>query len=72
MHKVTFGLIALYLVILGLAVTGWVMNLVKLTKLDFEKPYKAEIIRGISVTPIGAITGWLKIDDTQTETTPQA
>jgi len=42
---------------------GWVRNLVKFVKLDFQEPYKAEIIRGISITPIGAITGWIKIED---------
>lgn len=51
-------------VILFLAI-GWVMNVVKLIKLDFQSPYKAEIIRAIGVpaAPFGGIIGWFTIED---------
>lgn len=42
---------------------GWVMNAVKFVNLDFKSPYKAEIIRGIGLTPLGGIIGYLNIRD---------
>jgi len=42
---------------------GWVNNLIKFTRLDFQAPYKAEMIRGIGLTPIGSIIGWINIKD---------
>jgi hypothetical protein len=43
---------------------GWVMNFYKFTQLDFEAPYKAEIIRAVGVVPIvGAFTGWMTIGE---------
>lgn len=43
---------------------GWIKNAIDLVKCDFKAPYKAEIIRGIGlVTPISAITGYMKIED---------
>ena len=44
---------------------GWVSNCVWLVKCDFEAPYKAEAIRGIGVfvPPIGAVVGWMHIED---------
>lgn len=42
---------------------GWIKNLIKFTQLDFQAPYKAETIRGIGLTPIGAIVGWINIKD---------
>ncbi|MCM1497239.1 MAG: hypothetical protein NC124_02115 [Clostridium sp.] len=40
------------------------MNVVKLTNLDFEPPYKAEFFRiaGIYV-PIGGLIGWIDIGE---------
>lgn len=63
--KKKFGLFGFILVIFLfiVGVTGWFLNIVKLTKLDFKPPYKAEVIRLVSITPIGALTGWLKIED---------
>jgi len=41
---------------------GWVKNIIKLTRCDFEKPYKAEIIHAAGLfPPVGAVTGWLNI-----------
>lgn len=43
---------------------GWVMNLYKLTKCDFEAPYKCEVIRAVGLIPIvGCFTGWMDIED---------
>lgn len=45
-------------------VAAWVTNLVKLVNLDFEAPYKAEVIRVISIVPvISMVTGFMPIED---------
>jgi len=42
--------------------TGWVKNIIKLTRCDFEKPYKAEVIHTAGlIPPIGMVTGWLNV-----------
>lgn len=48
-----------------LAVWGYIANIYKLTECDFDKPYKAEVIRvvGIVVPPVGCVTGFMHIDD---------
>lgn len=48
-----------------LAVWGYIANIYKLTDCDFDKPYKAEVIRvvGIVVPPVGCVTGFMHIDD---------
>lgn len=44
---------------------GWIMNAYALTQLDFQSPIKAEAIRGagLFVPIIGAIAGYLSIED---------
>lgn len=46
-------------------IIGWGMNIYKLTKCDFKPSVKAEFIRalGIVVPPVGAIAGYLTIED---------
>lgn len=45
-------------------IVGWCMNLYKFVTLNFESPYKAEVIRGVGVfTGIGAVTGYINIKD---------
>jgi len=53
----------IYVVILLLCGIGWVKNIIKLTQCDFEAPYKCEIIHGVGLTPVGAITGWINIKE---------
>jgi hypothetical protein len=44
--------------------TGWVKNIVKFTKCDFEAPYKTEVLRGVGIIPpIGAVIGWMTFDE---------
>ena len=53
----------LIVAIFMLALAGWIQNIVKLCKADFEEPYKEEIIRGIGIVPpIGAIVGWFDLE----------
>lgn len=44
---------------------GYWVNILKITKLDFESPYKAEIIRGSGIffPPIGVVSGYLDIGE---------
>jgi len=61
------GLAAFVLVaaVIILGITGWVKNIIKLTETDFAAPYKAEVIRTVGLfPPVGAIVGWIDIDDT--------
>ena len=67
-HKRVVGSSLIFVVLIILALgTGWVVNCVKFARLDFEAPYKAEILRGIGIIPpIGAVMGWVPISDIQT------
>ncbi len=44
---------------------GWVFNVYKLTKLDFEPSYKAEVIRtiGVFIAPVGVIGGYIEFSE---------
>jgi hypothetical protein len=59
----SIGAVVLLLWVAGLV--GWVGNVYKLAQTDFEAPYKEEVIRiiGIPVVPLGAIVGYLSIED---------
>jgi len=51
-------------IIIAVIGSGWIMNIVKLVKCDFEPSYKAEVIHILGVfPPVGMITGWLNIED---------
>lgn len=48
------------LAIIVLVGTGWFMDIVKLTKCDFDPIGKAEIIYAVGlIPPIGMVTGWM-------------
>lgn len=53
-----------------LIIIGWFMNLYKLTKYDFDTPLKAEATRivGMVVFPLGAVMGYLDIEDENVHT----
>lgn len=55
------GVLLLY----GLALLGWIMNVVQLIQCDFASPYKAEVLRiiGILIPPIGSVLGYIPIND---------
>ena len=57
----TLIVIAIYL----LALIGYIRNIYLLSDCNFDKPFKAEVIRivGIVVPPVGCITGYMNIDD---------
>lgn len=51
------------IIIVVILIIGWIMNVVKFINLDFKPPYKAEIIRGVGLTPLGGIIGYINIKD---------
>lgn len=65
------GLFILALTIVLLV--GYVNDILKLVKCDFEAPYKAEVIYGVgAVTGLGAIIGYINIPDgKKVEETPE-
>ena len=55
-------------------VASWGVNVYKLTQLDFASPYKAEVIRGVSIFPIAPlsmITAWVEFEEEKTKTLEQ-
>ena len=65
MDKLVLAIIVLLIAALFIGgVGGYVLNIVKLFQCDFKAPFKAEIVRGVSIPlGIGCIVGWLDIDD---------
>lgn len=63
--KIIAGFLMAVLIIISLlGVIGWVKSIIKLTKTDFQSPYKAELMYGVGVfTGAGAIIGWININD---------
>lgn len=55
----------LILGIIALGAVGYVINLQLLLELDFDPPYKAEIVRGtgLIVPFLGAVVGFFKVTD---------
>jgi hypothetical protein len=65
------GTLLLGCVLVVLLGVGWMMNCYKFTQLDFKSPVKAEVLRGIGLfPPIGAVMGWISIDDTPCRNRP--
>lgn len=59
----------IYLAICIVLLTGWIKNIVKLTKCDFEPSYKSEVLRiiGIPVAPMGIVIGYMDLTDIKTK-----
>ena len=56
-------LIVLFALVLACPI-GWGLNMYKLTGLDFEAPYKAEVLRVIGIVPpIGMVMGYITFDE---------
>ena len=55
----------LVLILLFLGIYGWILNIYMLVQLDFEPPYKAEVIRiiGIPVGIVGSVIGYINFDE---------
>jgi hypothetical protein len=63
MKNETIGKILI--LITGLLILGWFVNIYKFFQCDFDTPLKEEVIRaaGIFVPPVGGILGYVDIDD---------
>ena len=48
-----------------LCVMSWAYNIYKFVSLDFEAPYKAEVLRGVGipVAPVGVVLGFVEFDE---------
>lgn len=56
------GMVIVILVILFLG--SWLVNFVKLTRCDFESPWKCEVVHGIGLfPPIQVISVWFGTDE---------
>lgn len=57
-------IIALQLVVILPITGGYIANVYKLFKSDFQAPYKAEILRGVGIVvpPVGIVTGYLNLE----------
>ncbi len=64
-EKIFRTLVVVAVLIVALAIGGWVANVVKLCQCDFDTPLKAEVIRGVGivVVPVGIIAGYCTIED---------
>ncbi len=57
---------AFFMFMIFMLVCGYIANVVKFAKCDFEAPYKTEVLRGAGVFPVvpmGAVLGWMDIKD---------
>lgn len=59
----TAGIISICIVVL--VIYGWGANLYKLSQYNFDRPYKAEVLRGVGavVFPVGVVMGYCNIED---------
>lgn len=62
-------LVIIYIALISICVIGWVDNIIKLVKCDFEPSYKTEIIRGVGVFvfPVGIVVGYMDLKDEKTK-----
>lgn len=52
--------------VIGIAcLIGYVLNFIAFVNLDFQEPYRAEVLRGIGlvVVPLGVVEGFIPIND---------
>ena len=63
MKNLFTGLIPLAIYVLCLY--GWIANIYKLTKCDFDTPLKTEVFRsiGILIFPVGIVMGYVEMED---------
>ena len=57
-------IIPIALILVSTILFGYYNNIAKLVELDFEKPYKAEILRGVGlIPPVGMIMGYVEFEE---------
>jgi hypothetical protein len=55
----------IFLLIYFLIIFGWARNIYLLAQCNFTQPFKTEVIRGVGIVifPIGAVTGYISMND---------
>jgi len=58
------GVLVVFCLMIAVGI-GWITNIYKFATADFKAPYKNEILRGVGIpfTPLGAVLGYITIDD---------
>ena len=63
--KLNASVLLVTLLLFGVIIVGWGMNVYKFATSDWEAPFAQEAIRGagLIVVPVGAIIGYIDIED---------
>ena len=62
------GMLIAQILILLVLVISWGVNLNKLTKCDFESPFKCEVIHAIGIVPVASVvTVWFVTEEKRRE-----
>ena len=58
-------LVFIFILFFLFCIYGWVLNIYKLVQLDFNPPYKAEVIRiiGVPIDVVGVVVGYFNFDE---------
>lgn len=60
-------MLILYLILVLIIATSWVLNAYQLYKCDFSAPYKGEVVHVIGLFfPTHVVTGWTNWDEPET------
>jgi len=61
--------LVIMLCIYAFLIGAWVVNIYKFATLDFETPYKAEILRGVGipVAPLGIVLAFIEFEEEKGE-----
>lgn len=53
------------LLIAGILMMGWFVNIIRFFQCDFDTPFKEEVVRGVGifVPPVGGVVGYINIED---------
>jgi hypothetical protein len=65
MNKTDKGIISIWMfniIIILYMLIAWIINLIQFCGCDFKEPYKKEIIKGLGLTGLSAITVWIAND----------
>lgn len=61
MYRTTVSFLIFYLAVAVYTVIAWIVNLIKFVNLDFQEPWRDEIIHGLGVIlPVASwVTAWM-------------
>jgi len=61
--NIIIGFVVVVVIYTLAVIPSWGYNIYKFTKLDFESPYKAEVIRGITIFPLAFVSPFVAWQD---------